>query len=79
MKKNQILHRKGAERGIIIACSLIFVLFISACGEESIDKKIEKLEEIVQKNSDDAQLYYQLATLYYEKSGPKNIQKAIDL
>jgi tetratricopeptide (TPR) repeat protein len=44
-----------------------------------LDKKIAQLESAVQKESDNPQLYYQLATLYYNKGGLENTQKAIDL
>ena len=58
---------------------VIPILFILACGEESLDKKIAKLESAVQKEADNPQLHYQLATLYYDRGGLDNIQKAIDL
>lgn len=55
------------------------ILLIFACGKENLDKNIATLESAVQKEPDNPQLHYQLATLYYEKGGSENIQKAIDL
>jgi Tfp pilus assembly protein PilF len=63
----------------VIVYLILPILFIFACGKKNLDKKIAKLESAVQKESDNPKLHYQLATLYYEKGGSENIQKAIDL
>jgi tetratricopeptide (TPR) repeat protein len=63
----------------IIVYLTIPILFIFACGDEKLDEKIAKLESAVQNESDNPKLYYQLATLYYDKGGLENIQQAVDL
>ncbi|MFQ6044035.1 MAG: tetratricopeptide repeat protein [Candidatus Poribacteria bacterium] len=63
----------------VIVYLIIPILFIFACGKENLDKKIARLEVAIQKESDNPKLYYQLATLYYEKGGLANVQRAVDL
>ncbi len=55
------------------------MLSVVACSSNDINGKIGRLEKAIETEPNNPKLYYQLATLYYEKSGSQNVQKAIEL
>lgn len=63
----------------VIILLLVLMLSVVACSSNDINGKIGRLEKAIETEPNNPKLYYQLATLYYEKSGSQNVQKAIEL